>query len=409
MIKFNSKLSIQVHCLLLSAGLFIPPSYATDQNPDPKELNFKHQIQELDKAAKSDDNIGNAEQTALNAQELRRRLAAHYHSSGQFTKIVPLYEELIERDKQLVYMGSLPKQKLAADCKYLADIYSYLNRNSEAEKMYKLALSEYNGPESIEVRKAYAGFLRKTNRKAEAEKNEKDIAEIQAEARQKSPAPVTSPTGASSRAGTLVGKLANLERYKSDFARVDAIQEKAKKAMSQGQYYSAEEQLERGIGLISEEIEPELKRKMLDNFPGYGLDRWHNCFMKKAELWKEIADAYYKEKKTDKMAEAYENRVNSFTGAGVDIVDIEPDYAYLVSLLQTAGDNHKAIIYNIHLLKARRLKYGSESNPEVLATLDKFAGYMRSLKDDDKAAQLEARAKAIRSGSKPLPKLWFAY
>lgn len=407
--------------LILSGSLLVfsadLPAMASDE-ADVVEQGYKRQIENLDRETKSIMDLEKSKTVALQGQSARRNFAAFYHKQKQYSKIPPLYEGLIERDKQLVHMGMMSNKELAQDYKYMADILDYLGRVDEAEKAYKNSIDEDGGTDSVPVRKAYAAMLRKQNRIAEAKQMEKDAAEILPPAQTGTPgsggqggAAIGSGKSSAASAGKAAGKPSSVAKAPAvpELARVEEIRTKAMDLFKKGSLEAAEQHLNRANGLIDSDIEPEVKRKMFAHMPGYGLDQWHACMLTQAEIYKDLADVYYKQGNMDAVRDAYIKRVTLRDSGGIEHKDSIDDYEYLVTLCQATGSGSKAVLYNVILLKAKRMKAGNENNPDVLACMSKFADFLRKNNETGKAAQLDARAKAIKSGTKPLPELWFSY
>lgn len=383
----KSRTCIVVVCLCL---------FAKSAQADERESTFQSQIAQLDRETKQESNIQKATQLAQQGQQVRRQLAGYYHASKRYDKVVEVYETIMSRNKQLESLGAGDKSQALADCMYLANMYCFRNNNELAEKLYKAAIGDSTGDGSVTSRKAYAVFLRKIGRDTDAAQVDKDTREVQITNAQKPESTKQSQ-----------GEKSSEETY-PELMRAESIRKKGQTYLNAGKLEAALAEIEEALAVISNDIEPEVKRKMLAHMPGYGLDRWHACFLLQADLCKDLADVYYKQNRLKDVQAAYQRRTALKITGGIDIKGRESDYAYLVTLCDANKDNNSGTLYNIALLKARR-SYQSESAPSVMSTLESFAKYMRKIHETDKAAQLEARAKAIREGTRPLPELWFSY
>jgi tetratricopeptide (TPR) repeat protein len=382
--------------VLLFISFFFFFFFATSVQADEKESGYEAQIAQLDREAKQEMNMNRATQVAQQAQQVRRQLAGFYHSIKKYARVIDVYETIVSRNKQLESVGAGDKSQSAADCKYLADMYSFQNDNERAERMYKTAIGEASGAESVNFRKSYGVFLRKVGRDSEADQIDRDIRELKITGAQT--LQTTKQSSADKTSATTYPEL----------MRVELIRKKGQSLFKSGNLKGAATEFQEALAVVDSEIEPEVKRKMLAHMPAYNLDRWHECFLFQADLYKDLADVYYKQNRLEDVQAAYEKRAELKTTGGIDIKGRESDYAYLVTLCDANNDYAKGTLYNILLLKARR-SYQNESAPSVMSTLESFAKYMRKIHDTDKAEQLENRAIAIKTGTKPLPKLWFSY
>ena len=389
------------HLIALSVFLLgVSPAISAPAEPkDVMEAGFEKQIENLDKQTEAEPNIEKAKDIAKQGQAARRNFAAYYHKQKKFDKIIPIYQGLIERDKQLLNMGAVSNRDIAQDYHYLGDILYFLDRSDEAEKAFKSSIDQNSTAESIPVRKTLSALLRRTDRASEANQIDKDIAEMEATAA------ASKAAGAASAAAPGAPKVVNVP----ELARVKEIRAKAAKLLAEKHPEYSEQHLLRALGLLEKEITPEVERKMKAKIPGYGLDQWHACMIEESDVYKDLSELYYKQKKFEAVRTAYDSRMTLRMQAGIPLADSVADYAYLATLCQHSGAVDSAIKYNVILLKATRSKAGNENNAEVLSTMDKFSEYLKKNGEADKAAKLDARAKAIRSGSNQLPELWFSY
>lgn len=189
---------------------------------------------------------------------------------------------------------------------------------------------------------------------------------------------------------------------------IEVLRKKAKDYVESKNYNLAQAALLEALNKMENSIEPGIKDKMLKHTPGYGLDRWHDCFREEAAIHKDLAGIYYKQRRMSEVQNSYITRTRLRSSAGDPIEQIEPDYAYLVTVCQANGDLKKAELYYIHVLKARRIMWGKESDSHVLSTILDFAKFEKK-KDPEKAKMLEDRAKAIQVDAKQLPELWFSF
>jgi len=393
--------------LVLLLGLAQPTFCAPTSSPDATENNFKSLIDQLDSQAKQTQDIDEAMGIALQAQSARKSLAGHYHKLGQYRKIIPIYESIIERDKQFVHMGRMDTNELGLDYRYVADLYSYLDQAELAEKFYKKALEETKGADNVSTRRGYAAFLRKLNRTEEAAQAEADAGPTTKPTASATTKPTAKPTTNTTKATTNKTAVQTASVH-PDFAGVEKVCQQARQFVKKGDFVAARTEFEKAISMLSTEVEPEVRRKMLAHVPGYTLDRWHACMLKEAAVQKELAEVAYKLGNLDSVREAYEAIIVLKNSGGAPEEEKEADYAYLITLCEAGKDQKKAELYHIALLRARRSHLG-DSDATVLDAMDKFAKYMRNIGETEKASQLEARAKATRTNSKPFPKLWFSY
>lgn len=190
---------------------------------------------------------------------------------------------------------------------------------------------------------------------------------------------------------------------------IEALRKQAKSFVEAKNFNRAQASLLDALNKMETSIEPDVQNKTKKNTPGYTLDRWHDCLREEAAIYKDLASIYYKQGRMTEVQKAYEKRVTLRMSAGDQNDQMEPDYAYLVTLCDANADYKQAERYYIRLLKARRQMWGKESDSHVLATLNDFAKFERTSKDLEKAQMLEARAKAIQVDAKNLPELWFSY
>lgn len=190
---------------------------------------------------------------------------------------------------------------------------------------------------------------------------------------------------------------------------IEALRKQSKSFVEAKNLNRAQASLLDALNQMETSIEPDVQNKTKKNTPGYTLDRWHDCLREEAAIYKDLAGIYYKQGRMDEVQKAYEKRVTLRMTAGDQNDQMEPDYAYLVTLCDANADYRQAERYYIRLLKARRQMWGKESDSHVLATLNDFAKFERTTKDLEKARMLEARAKAIQVDAKNLPELWFSY
>lgn len=195
----------------------------------------------------------------------------------------------------------------------------------------------------------------------------------------------------------------------SELQPIEALRKQAKSFVEAKNFNRAQASLLDALNKMETSIEPDVQNKTKKNTPGYTLDRWHDCLREEAAIYKDLASIYYKQGRMTEVQKAYEKRVTLRMSAGDENDQMEPDYAYLVTLCESNADYKQAERYYIRLLKARRQMWGKESDPHVLATLNDFAKFERTTKDLEKAQMLEARAKAIQVDAKNLPELWFSY
>jgi tetratricopeptide (TPR) repeat protein len=193
-----------------------------------------------------------------------------------------------------------------------------------------------------------------------------------------------------------------------ELAPVEKARAQAQQLFKKGNLAQARAELQKAIKSV-DPIQEDVKNKMFAKTPGYDLNRYHAGFLEKAALYKDLADVQYKEGNLQAVQQAYEQILQNKDMGGVRLEDRLGDIAYLVMLCDASGDRDKGELYYIHLLKAQRLKAGDEASADVLQTFDKFAKYMRKTNKADKAASLEARANAVKSATKPYPKLWFSF
>ncbi|MBX9568244.1 MAG: hypothetical protein K2X77_05075 [Candidatus Obscuribacterales bacterium] len=190
---------------------------------------------------------------------------------------------------------------------------------------------------------------------------------------------------------------------------IEALRKEAKAFVDAKNFNKAQATLLDALNRMETTIEPDIQKKTRENTPGYPLNRWHDCLREEAAIYKDLAGIYYKQSRMNEVQKAYERRTILRRSAGDELEQIEPDYEYLVTVCQANGDLKKAELYFIHLLKARRLMWGKESDSHVLATMTDFAKFERSSRDPEKATMLEERIKGIKTDAKPLPKLWFSF
>lgn len=193
-----------------------------------------------------------------------------------------------------------------------------------------------------------------------------------------------------------------------ELSAIEKTRTQAMQLFKKGNLAQARTDLQHAIKSI-DPIQEDVKNKMFAKTPGYDLNRYHACSLERAALYKDLAEIHYKEGNLAAVQDDYEQLLMHKDLGGIRLEDRLGDIAYLVMLCEASGDRDKGELYYIHLLKAQRLKTGDEASPDVLQTFDKFAKYMRKTNKTEKAASLEARANAVKTATKPFPKLWFSF